>query len=62
MKDPHRGESSSFMIIMLVSGLKIPYICKGDFSIQPYENNGIFTELCRLGMDCSEFSPIFLTC
>lgn len=26
-----RGEISSFMIIMLVSGLQIPHTCKGDF-------------------------------
>lgn len=63
MKYIYRGESSSFMIIMLVSGLQIPYNCEEDFVLYSLmKKNGIFTEPCRLGMDCSEINSIFLTC
>lgn len=30
IKDLYRGESSSFMVIILASGLQIQYTCKGD--------------------------------
>lgn len=63
MKGLHRRESNRFMIIMLVSGLQTPYTCEEDFVLYSLiKKNGIFTEPCRPGMDCSEINPLFLTC